>query len=71
MGHLMGQADGQQDMGGVKGGGGTGRAGGGADALGVQVEEERLTFHALKDKGRGAGQAVHRIAGEAGAGAAG
>ena len=34
----------------------------------IQMEKERLAFHALKDKGRGAGQAMHRIAGEAGAG---
>ena len=62
------QADGQQHVGGVQGRRRTGRAGGGADAPGVQVEQQGLSLHPFKDKGGGAGQAVHRVAGEAGVG---
>ena len=48
MGHLMGPPDGQQHMAGVQGPGGTGGAGGGADAPVIQQQEHGLPLNALK-----------------------
>ena len=44
----MGPPDGQQDMAGVQGAGGTGRAGGGTDAPVVQQQKQTLSLDALK-----------------------
>ena len=58
VGDLVGQAQGQQHMAGVEGAGGAGRAGGCADALGVQQKQEALALDALKAHIDGAGNVV-------------
>lgn len=64
----MGPPDGQQDMAGVQGAGGAGRAGGGADAPVVQQQEQALPLDALKAEVHIAGKPTHRVAVEGGVG---
>ena len=60
--------DGQQDMAGVQGAGGAGRAGGGADAPVVQQQEQTFPLNALKTEVDIAGETVYRVAVEGGVG---
>ena len=68
MGHLLGQADGQQHMAGVQRTGGAGGAGGGADARQIQPQQQALALDALKAYVHIAGQPVLHGAVHPGAG---
>ena len=48
VGYLVGKVDGQQDMRGVEGTGGTRRSRRGADPFKIEVEQDALAFYALE-----------------------
>ena len=59
---LMGPSDGQQHMAGIKETGGTGRAGGCADSLVVQKQQERFALDPFKAEIHVSGEPFDRIA---------
>ena len=58
----MRAANGQQHVAGVERTGGAGTAGGRADALRIQKQQQALALNALKAEADIAGQTVHRVA---------
>ncbi len=67
VGHLVGQADGQQHMAGVQGTAGAGGAGGGANALHVQHQQQGFPLHALETETHVSRKAVFQVTVEAAA----
>ena len=61
MGHVVDPADGQQNMAGIQRAGGTCRAGGGADAVSVQQEQQALALDAFEAEVDIAGQPVDKV----------
>ena len=66
MGHIVYAADGQKHMAGIKGSRRTGTAGGSADPLVVQKEQERFSLDPLETEIGVSGQAPVRISIEGG-----
>ena len=68
MGHVVYTADRQQDVAGIERAGGTGAAGGSADAPVVQKEQERFALDPLESEVDIAGKSLFRIAVQGGMG---
>ena len=58
VGNIVNSADGKQHMAGIQRAGGAGGAGGGRNALGIQQEQQGLTFDTLKAEADNTGQTM-------------